>query len=90
VIVDAGTHYARGTFTWFPLQVTFDSPAIPKLDGDPAVAQARVSPAFQGFLVWSRFPYWTIERTASGTHVAVGDMRFVSRGLPFRQSTTVR
>jgi inner membrane protein len=90
VIVDAGTHYTRGTFTWFPLRVTFDSTSTPKRDEDPAVAQAKDAPAFRGFLVWSRFPYWTTERTASGTHVAVGDMRFVGRGQPFRQSTTVR
>lgn len=90
VIVDAGTHYTRGTFTWFPMQVTFDSSGTPKHDDDPAVVQAKEAPGFQGFLVWSRFPFWTVERTASGTHVAVGDMRFVGRGQPFVQSMTVR
>ena len=90
VIVDAGAYYARGTFTWFPTRVTFDSSSTPKHDDDPATAQARETPAFHGFLVWSRFPFWTIERTASGTDVAVGDMRFVGRGRPFLQTTTVR
>jgi inner membrane protein len=89
VIVDAGTHYTTGTFTWIPMRVTFDSSSTPKHDDDPAVAQAKDAPGFQGFLVWSRFPFWTIERTASGTAIAVGDMRFVGRGRPFWQSTTL-
>ena len=90
VIVDAGSHYVRGTFTWFPTQVTFDPSSTPKHDDDPAVAQAKASEAFRGFLIWSRFPFWTIERTPSGITVSLGDMRFVGRGRPFRQSTIVR
>ena len=54
------------------------------------VAQARdASSSFRGFLVWSRFPFWTLEQTTAGTRVAVGDMRFVGRGRPFVQTVTV-
>jgi inner membrane protein len=90
VIVDAGTHYETGTFNWFPRQVTFDSAVVPKNDGDPRVTQAREAPHIHGFLVWSRFPFWTLEATSEGTRVSVGDMRFIGRGAPFVQTVIVR
>ena len=34
-------------------------------------------PAFQAFLVWSRFPFFQLEEGATGTRVSVGDMRFM-------------
>jgi len=43
----------------------------------------------RGFLVWSRFPYWTFDRTPEGAQVTVGDMRFRGRGRPFVQTVTV-
>jgi inner membrane protein len=90
VIVDAGTHYETGTFDWFPAQVSFDSGRVPKNDSDPRVAEAREASNIRSFLVWSRFPFWTLEAVPGGTRVTVGDMRFVGRGAPFVQSVTVR
>ena len=90
VIVDAGTHYETGTFDWFPAQVTLDSGRVPKNDGDPRVVQAREAPHIRGFLVWSRFPFWTLESVAGGTRVTVYDMRFVGRGSPFVQTVIVQ
>jgi inner membrane protein len=90
VIVDAGTYYETGTLDWFPMQVTFDSAAVPKNARDPRVAQAREASPIRGFLVWSRFPFWTFEATSEGTRVSVGDMRFLGRGSPFVQSVIVR
>ena len=90
VIVDAGAHYETGTFDWFPGQVTFDSGRVPKNDRDPRLAQAREAPQIRGFLVWSRFPFWTLEAVPGGTRVTVGDMRFVGRGSPFVQTVIVR
>lgn len=90
VIVDAGSYYATGTFTWFPARVTFDPSGTPKNDDHPAVARAIETSAFRPFLVWSRFPFWTIERSGSDTNVTVGDMRFAGRGRPFWQSVTIR
>ena len=90
VIVDAGTHYETGTFDWFPAQVTFDSGRVPKNDGDPRLARAREAPHIRGFLVWSRFPVWTLDAVPGGTRVTVGDMRFVGRGIPFVQNVIVR
>ena len=90
VIVDAGTHYETGTLDWLPTQVTFDSAVVPKNARDRRVAQAREAPHIRGFLVWSRFPFWTIEATPEGARVSVGDMRFPGRGRPFVQSVIVR
>ena len=89
IIVDAGTHYETGTLDWFPTLVTFDSDRLPKNDRDPRLVQAREAPQIQGFLVWSRFPFWTFEEVPAGTRVTVGDMRFVGRGSPFVQTVVV-
>jgi inner membrane protein len=80
VIVDAGDHYETGTFTTLPLRVTFDPETVEKNADDPRVAQAREAPHIRAFLVWSRFPVWTLQSTRGGTLVSVGDMRFAGRG----------
>lgn len=79
VIVDAGDHYETGVFSWFGADVTFSPEQIPKNDGAPQVAIARSDNDVRAFLVWSRFPYWTIEPVAAGTRVTVSDMRFMGR-----------
>jgi inner membrane protein len=89
VIVDTGPAYITGTFSWFPTRVTFDPEEIPKGDDDPRVTRARDARTVRAFLVWSRFPVWTVETTAGGAVVSVRDMRFLGRGRPFVQSATV-
>lgn len=89
VIIDAGTHYETGTLAWLPSLVEFDPETIPKHDDDPRVARARESADVRGFLVWSRFPFWTLEDVPTGTRVTVSDVRFVGRGGPFAQSVIV-
>jgi inner membrane protein len=89
VIVDAGNHYETGTFSWFPMRVTFDTAMIPKQDDDPRVTRARAAPNIAAFLVWSRFPFWTLESVQGGTRVSVSDMRFITRGGGFTQSVVV-
>jgi inner membrane protein len=79
VIVDAGDHYRRGTFTWLPARLDLDPSRVPKMDGDPAVARARSDPRFRAILRWSRFPYYELTRTPEGTRVVVADMRFGPR-----------
>jgi inner membrane protein len=76
VVIDAGAHYERGTFKWLPPSVIFNGATIPNNDADPRVARAREVPRIRGFLVWSRFPFWTLTPVADGTLVTVGDMRF--------------
>jgi inner membrane protein len=89
IIVDNGPGYETGSFQWFPTRVTFDSRVVPKNDADPRVGRAREAPNIGGFLIWSRFPFWTFEPAPGGTRVTVGDLRFVGRGNAFLQSVVV-
>jgi len=79
VIVDAGEHYRRGTFTWFPRRLELDPAPIPKHDRHPAVARAREDPEFRAILVWSRFPYYELTQLPEGTRVMLADLRFGPR-----------
>jgi inner membrane protein len=77
IIVDAGEHYETGAFTWRRSpRVTFSADQVPKNERRREVLAARQTPAFQAFLVWSRFPFFQLESEQSGTRVSVGDMRF--------------
>jgi inner membrane protein len=76
VVVDAGDHYETGTFSWWPSQVTFDPVMVPKGDRAGAVAAARRSRLIAAYLVWARFPYWTVAPAGDGVRVGVRDMRF--------------
>jgi inner membrane protein len=88
VIIDAGDHYERGTFTW-PSRLELSPEHVPKNDRPPEVAAARSDPQVRGLLVWSRFPYWTLQPAEGGTLVTLSDMRFMARGGQFSASTTV-
>jgi inner membrane protein len=77
VIVDVGERYEKG-FLWFEPLPHF-RPAgygVPTNFSDPTVVQAIQKPRIQAFLVWSRFPFFVVERTAGGTRVFVNDYRY--------------
>ena len=77
VIVDVGERYEKG-FLWFEPLPHF-RPAgygVPTSFGDPAVVQATQHPRIQAFLMWSRFPFFVVERTSAGTRVFVNDYRY--------------
>ncbi len=76
VIVDAGDHYETGTFSWLSSSVAFSPERIPKNDGDPSVAMARRTRLIASYLVWARFPYWTVMPAADRVEVGVADVRF--------------
>jgi inner membrane protein len=92
-IIDAGAHYETGTFRWWDRSVIFDPRPIPKNETAPEVARAREqSQRVREFLVWARFPAWTITPTPRGADVTVFDLRFMSRpvnGATFQASTIV-
>jgi inner membrane protein len=88
VIIDAGRHYETGLFSWGRAAVTFFPEQIPKNSDAPEVAAARRDDNIRAFLVWARFPFWTIEPTPAGTRVTVSDMRFAGRN-GFSASTMV-
>ena len=94
VIIDAGDRYETGVFRWWPTGVGFDDEPIAKNAGHPLVKQARAQDAqIREFLVWARFPFWTITPEKGGTRVTVGDVRFMSRSIRranFQASTLIR
>ena len=93
VIVDAGDHYETGLFRWWSMSVGFDPDRIPKNAGHPLVKKARSERRVREFLVWARFPFWTIRPQKDGTRVDVGDVRFMSQSIRranFTASTVVR
>ena len=90
IILDAGDHYVEGTFGWLPTRVTF-ADLTPKNDDAAGVGLARQDREVAGFLVWSRFPFWEVQRAPGGTAVRVRDMRFKGLGRGgFTASTVVR
>ena len=89
VIVDGGLDYETGTLDMLSRRLTFNA-VILKNDTDSRVSRAREAPHIRAFLVWSRFPVWTIEETSGGTRVSVTDLRFAGRGAPFVQSVVIR
>lgn len=93
IIIDAGDRYETGTFTWQPRSIRFDPEDVAKNADDPRVAVAREAGNIRAFLIWSRFPFWTIDRAQGGSRVTVGDMRFNGGGgvalRNFTQSTVV-
>jgi inner membrane protein len=90
VIVDAGDHYETGRFSWSSTSLTMNPERTAKNDDKPEVALARdASPNIRAFLVWSRFPYWTLRPENGGTRVSVTDMRFPGGVRGFSASTVV-
>ncbi len=83
VILDAGDRYEAGVFDWRTRDVRWEAVAIPKNDRLAPVVSARGDPAAQGFLVWSRFPFWEVERTPAGSRVVLRDVRFRTGGRGF-------
>lgn len=88
VIVDAGDHYEVGRFSWIPARATFGE-RLPKNDTAPEVGAARQDPNIAAFLVWSRFPYWDVQRSSEGSRVVVRDVRFMGAGSRFGAAVTL-
>jgi inner membrane protein len=77
VIVDVGDRYEKGQL-WFEPLPHFRplGYGVETNESDPAVAEARQIPRMQAFLMWSRFPFFVVERTAGRTRVVVNDYRY--------------
>jgi inner membrane protein len=77
VLVD-GAIYRTGR--WSPLAGLRWEDSIPINRNDPAVAVALRDPGLQPFLHWSRFPFFIVNRSASGgTLVEIADARYTDR-----------
>lgn len=91
VLVAGAGGYVRGAHDWTaarPLALALHEgtaavttgPGVSHDEAMSAIAAARVAPDVARYLVWSRFPFWRVERSAAGYAVTVGDMRFRGRG----------
>jgi inner membrane protein len=81
VLVDMGDRYEKG-FLWFDPLPHF-RPAGYGVNinaDDPAARDAARTPRFQAFLMWSRFPFFVVERTGAGTAVVINDYRYSGPG----------
>lgn len=88
IVIDAGDRYETGIFTWQPRNIRFDAEDVAKNADDPRVAVAREAANIRAFLIWSRFPFWTIDSAQGGSRVTVGDMRFNGgQGVALRNFT---
>ena len=77
VIVDVGDRYEKG-FLWFDPLPHF-RPAgygVEKNDRAEEVMAVRDRPRVGAFLMWSRFPFFVVERTAGRTSVVLNDYRY--------------
>jgi inner membrane protein len=77
VIVDVGERYEKG-FLWFAPFPRF-RPAgygVATNFSDPAVIEATGNARMRAFLMWSRFPFFVVERGGDGTRVFVNDYRY--------------
>ena len=77
VIVETGDRYEKG-FLWFEPLPHF-RPAGYGVDvnrTDPAARRAAETPRFRAYLMWSRFPFFVVERTAASTRVYLNDYRY--------------
>lgn len=91
IIIDAGDRYVTGTFSWLPRSISFNRAEIGKHDLLPLVELARAQePDFDAFLVWSRFPFWSVEEQPDGIAVTLRDARFASGRGGFSVRTILR
>lgn len=81
LVFDLEVEYAVGEIAWRPVPVVTLAPErIPRMADHPAAVAAALTPEIGDFLYWSRFPYFHLAATDSGTWVEVGDARYTGRG----------
>ena len=77
VLIDLGDRYEKG-FLWFDPTPHF-RPAgygVATNSSDPAVVEAKERPRIKAFLMWSRFPFFVVQREPTRTRVFANDYRY--------------
>jgi inner membrane protein len=57
---------------------------VPRKEPNKAVLAAMKAEQVQGFMNWTRFPYWAVEESDAGFVVTFRDLRYVDPGEPAR------
>jgi hypothetical protein len=81
VVAETPDGYRYGRFQWRN-GLTLAPDALPLPADTPEWRAARSHPSVWGFVTWMRFPWYEIERTASGTRVLIHDARYAVRRRP--------
>jgi len=86
VVVETEEGYRLGSFRWLERpRVRFRGEVLPRVVGPAGMprdataallAQAREEERVRDFLVWSRFPFFRVERLEAGYRIRVGDARY--------------
>jgi inner membrane protein len=81
VVVDAGDRYEKGV-VWFEPLPHFRPSGFGMGKGmtDPLVQQALDTPLARDFLVWSRFPFASVDTSTSPPRVWLNDYRYANTG----------
>lgn len=81
VVVDVGDRYEKGV-VWFDPLPHFRPAGFGMGHGltDPLVQQALDTPLARDFLVWSRFPFATVDTSTSPPRVWLNDYRYANTG----------
>lgn len=77
IVADVGPGYLVGTVDWLrrPRFEAADT-LVAKGAGAPEVAEAERTAAGRAFVRWARFPFFRVERRATGTLVHIVDARY--------------
>jgi inner membrane protein len=76
ILYDRGPSYGTGVLTLPGMTLALDPDPIPTYADHPLAVRAAQDPVFQGFLNWSRFPFYTFEEEGDSVRVHVADLRF--------------
>jgi inner membrane protein len=82
VVAQTGDVYRVGRYSWLDSSLTLDPLRLPVAKDSPEWRAAQRDPSVRGFMSWVRFPWYEIERDASGTRVLVHDARYAVRRRP--------
>jgi inner membrane protein len=82
VMVDNGSVYQMGY--WSPGRGVTEGHVMAKGDNDPAVALAKQDRDARRFLIWARFPYYSVTQDTAGTEVHIVDLRYGSEWASIR------
>ena len=82
VVTERAYHFGNLRWNRSP-RVVLDGPVVPRGDWtDPRVVDARSDVDVTDYLVWSRYPYVSVDSFAAGSSVRFGDARFLPGGIP--------
>jgi inner membrane protein len=75
-IIATENHYRFGSFRWLPAPAIRLDPAKVRVGRSSATDRAAHVGPMHDYLVWSRYPFFTVEQSVEGQVVRAGDLRY--------------